>query len=170
MSKDIEIKRQHSAFPAMSESWKGFRQEVDSLFDRFASGFESFPLQPFTNMRKLWTAGTAGFASLAVDVAEDDKAYTITAELPGVSENDIEVSIDDDMLVIRGEKRQEKNEREKNHYLSERCYGTFQRMFSLPRGADSNKVEARFQAGVLVVTVPKTAQTAQARRVEVKAA
>jgi HSP20 family protein len=170
MSKDIEIKRQHGAFPAMSESWQGFRQEMDSLFDRFSSGFESFPLQPFTNMRKLWSPGIAGFANLAVDVAEDEKAYTITAELPGVSENDIEVSVDDDMLVIKGEKRQEKNEHEKNRYLSERCYGAFQRMFSLPRGADGNKVEARFQNGVLVVTVPKTAQKTQARRVEVKAA
>ena len=69
MSKDIEIKRQHGAFPAMSESWQGFRQEMDSLFDRFSSGFESFPLQPFTNMRKLWSPGIAGFANLAVDVA-----------------------------------------------------------------------------------------------------
>ena len=170
MSKDINIKRQHGTVPAMNETWQSFRQEIDSLFDRFSNGFESFSLQPFTNMQKLWSPGVTGFANLAVDVDEDDKAYTITAEIPGVSENNIEVSIDDGMLVIKGEKRQEKNEQDRNHYLSERSYGAFRRMFTLPRDADANKIEARFQNGVLVITVAKAAQKTEARKIDVKAA
>ena len=170
MSKEIDIKRFDKALPAMGGSWHAFRQEMDRLFDRFSGGFESVSLQPFTHMQRLWSPGLTGFASLAVDVAESDKAYTITAELPGVSEKDVEVSVGDDMLVIKGEKHQEKEEKDKNHYVSERSYGAFQRMFSLPRGADSSKIEARFQNGVLTVSVPKTAQKQEPRKVEVKAA
>jgi HSP20 family protein len=170
MNKDIEIKRHINTVPAMAETWQSFRHEIDSLFDRFSNGFESFSLQPFTNMQQLWSPGVTGFANPAVDVAESDAAYTITAELPGVKEKDVEVSISDDMLVIKGEKRQEREEKDKSHYLSERSYGTFQRMFALPRGTDSNKIEARFQNGVLVVLVPKTGQKSESRKIEVKAA
>jgi HSP20 family protein len=170
MNKNIEIKRQALAMPAASSAWKAFRHEFDDLFDRFSDGFESFSLQPFTNMQKLWGAGATGFASLAVDLTENDNAYVITAELPGVSEKDVEVSVDGDMLIIRGEKRQERDEKDKNFYLSERSYGAFQRMFTLPRGADASKVEARFQNGVLHVTVPKSAQKSEAHRIDVKVA
>ena len=170
MSKEIDIKHYHHALPAMSGAWQTFRQEMDHLFDRFSDGFESISLQPFTHIQRLWSPGLTGFAALAVDVTESDKTYTITAELPGVNEKDVEVSVSDDMLVIKGEKHQEKEEKNKSHYVSERSYGAFQRMFSLPRGTDTTKVEARFQNGVLTVSVPKTAEKQETRKVEVKAA
>ena len=169
MTKEIDIKRFDKALP-VGGAWHTFRQEMDRLFDRFSGGFESVSLQPFTHMQRLWSPGLTGLASLAVDVAESDKAYTITAELPGLNEKDVEVSIADDMLVIKGEKHQEKEEKGKNHYVSERSFGSFQRMFSLPRGTDGAKVEARFQNGVLTVSVPKTAEKQETRKVEVKAA
>lgn len=168
MSKEISIKHHHHTLPATSGAWHTLRQEMDRLFDRFSGGFESMSLQPFTHMQRLWSPGMTGFASLAVDVAENEKAYTITAELPGVDEKDVQVSVDDDMLVIKGEKHQEKEEKNKNHYVSERSYGAFQRMFSLPRDTDGAKVEARFQNGVLTVSVPKSAEKQQTRKVEVK--
>jgi HSP20 family protein len=170
MSKEIDVKHQHNALPATNGAWHTLRQEMDQLFDRFSDGFESISLQPFTHMQRLWSPGVTGFAPMAVDVAEGDKAYTITAELPGVNEKDVDVSVDEDMLVIKGEKHQEKEEKSKNRYVSERSYGAFQRMFSLPRGTDATKIEARFQNGVLTVSVPKTAQKQEARKVEVKAA
>ena len=169
MSKEIDIKHHH-ALPATSAAWHTFRQEMDHLFDRFSDGFESVSLQPFTHMQRLWSPGLTGFAPLAVDVAESDKTYTITAELPGVNEKDVDVSVTDDMLVIKGEKHQEKEEKNKDHYISERSYGAFQRMFSLPRGTDTAMIDAHFQNGVLTVSVPKTADQQQTRKVEVKAA
>lgn len=170
MNKQIDIKRNNHTVPAMNEGWRNFRHEIDRIFDRFSDGFESVSLQPFQTMEKLWGANVSGFASLAVDVSESDKAYTITAEVPGVEEKDIEVSVDGDVLVIKGRKEQKREEKDNSHYLSERSYGNFQRMFSLPRDAENAKVEARFQNGVLTVSVPKTAKTQDVRKVEVKAA
>lgn len=169
MGKEVDIKTQH-VVPALNDSWHNFRQEIERVFDRFSEGFESFSLQPFTRMQNLWSPGLTGLAPMAVDVAEDDKLYTITAELPGVPEQNVEVTVDDGLLVIRGEKREQKEEKGKNRYLSERSYGAFQRMFSLPRGTDPAGVKASFHNGVLSVTVPKTAQTHDVRKVEVKAA
>jgi HSP20 family protein len=105
----------------------------------------------------------------AVDLAETDKAYTVTAELPGMDEKDIDVSINGDMLVIKGEKRQEKEEKNKNYYLSERSYGQFQRSFSLPTGIDRDKIAAEFSKGVLTLTLPKSAEAQQQqKKIEVK--
>lgn len=160
--------RRAPAVPATSDMWRSMRQQMDDLFDRFADGFESFSLQPFSQLDTLWSK-TRGFAPLAVDVSETDKAYMVTAELPGVAEKDIEVNVKDGVLTIKGEKQEEKEEKSKNRYLSERSYGAFQRMFGLPKGTDEGKVEASFHNGVLTVSIPKIAET-PARKVEVKAA
>ena len=170
MNKTIDIKRHHHAVPALTGTWRDFRQEIDRLFDRFSEGFDSVSLQPFTSMQKLFEPLAAGFAHLSVDVAEGEKAYTISAELPGVSEKDVEVSVSDNMLVIKGEKRQEKEDKSNNHYISERSYGSFRRLFSLPPGTDADKIEAQFRNGILTVTVPKAVEKQERRKVEVKAA
>jgi HSP20 family molecular chaperone IbpA len=89
----------------------------------------------------------------------------IMAELPGMKENDIEVSVSDDVLTIKGKKRQAKKE----HYVSERHNRSFQRSFHIPDSVDSNKIEASFKNGLLTVTLPKSAQgQKQAKNVEVK--
>ena len=108
---------------------------------------------------------TLSMPSPAVDVIEDDAAYKVTAELPGMSENEIEVMISGDMLTLKGEKQQEKEQKEKNFYLSERSYGSFQRSFYVPEGVDRDKIAADFSKGVLTVTMPKTAKAVgQTRR------
>lgn len=168
MANTIQIKHRH-AVPAPAGTWQDFRQEMDRLFDRFSTGFDSIALQPFTTMQKLFDPMTK-FAHLSVDVAENGKNYTITAELPGVPEKDIEVSVNDDMLVITGEKRLEREDKTDNHYISERSYGSFRRMFSLPRGTEADKIEAQFKNGVLTVTVPKVAGRQEKHKVEIKAA
>lgn len=169
MNKQLEVKRNPIAIPALADNWNAFRNQIEEIFDRFSDGFGSVALKPFADLENAWQRNIGGFASLAVDVAEDDKAYTITAELPGVSEKDVDVSVHDGMLVIKGEKRQEKEEKSKDRYVSERSYGAFQRMFSLPAGTDEGKVAAEFHNGILTVTVPK-AQSHNVRKVDVKAA
>jgi HSP20 family protein len=169
MGKEVEIKTQH-VVPALNDSWHSFRREIERVFDRFSEGFESFSLQPFTRMQNLWSPGLTGLAPLAVDVAEDDKALTVTAELPGVPEKNVEVTVDDGLLMIKGEKRQEKEGKGKNHYLSERSYGAFQRIFSLPRGTDAAGIKAGFHNGILSVIIPKVARIQDVQKVEVKAA
>ncbi len=167
--KHLDIHRGSKTLPAVNDLWSSFRDEFDDLFDRFSGGFETYAMKPFSNLENYWTKNFRGFAPLAVDVGENGKVYTISAELPGVDEKDIEISVEDGILVIRGEKVQEKEEKDKQHYMAERRYGAFQRMFALPKGTDESKVEARFNNGVLTISVPKPAAT-PAHKVEVKTA
>jgi HSP20 family protein len=169
MSKEIDVGKHH-VVPTLNDSWSGFRQEIERLFDRFSEGYENISLKPFTRMQKPWSLSVTGFTALAVDVSEDDKAYNITAECPGVDEKDIEVTVDDGLLLIHGEKHQEKEEKGRNRYLCERSYGAFQRSFILPHGTDAADVKASFHNGVLTVTVPKAIPSQDSRKVEVKAA
>jgi HSP20 family protein len=143
--------------------WRSFRNEMDRLFDRFTGGFG---LPPFPSFR---VESAFSIPCPAVDVTEDDKAFKLSAELPGMTEKDIQVSLSGNTLVITGEKKQETEKKEKGYYLSERSYGEFQRTFTLPDGADAEKVEAGIANGVLTVTIPKTAQAAP-KKIEVKAA
>jgi HSP20 family protein len=90
----------------------------------------------------------------------------ITAELPGMEEKDIEVNVSDDILTIKGEKKEGKK---KDYYVSERYYGSFQRSFHIPDSVDANKIEASFNNGLLTVILPKTAEAPkQAKKIEVK--
>jgi len=142
------------------------RDEMDRLFDSFSSSFGGFApgrrlfdIEPFHRLQKSF-----GVSAPAVDVAEQDSVYEITAELPGIDEKDVELTLEDDVLTIKGEKRQETEEKQKDYYLSERHYGSFQRSFRMPDGADLEKVSAAFKNGVLRVTVPKRADAPKKRR------
>jgi HSP20 family protein len=147
--------------------WRSFRSEVDRLFDRFG----------VPNLRRLFDAeqgwqpmSAFGFSSPPIDMSEDEKAYQIAAELPSLDAKDVEVSVsDDDMLVIRGEKRREKEEENKDYHFSERSYGSFRRAFELPAGVDRDKIAADFSKGVLTIKLPKTADARKrAKTIEVK--
>jgi HSP20 family protein len=105
----------------------------------------------------------------AVDVAETDKAYEITAELPGLEEKNIEVKLANGVLFIKGEKQEEKEEKQKDYYRRERSFGSFERSFHVPEGVDTDKVAATFKNGILLVTLPKSAEAQkQAKKIEVK--
>ena len=159
----VEVKKAPSPREGSVEPWRSFRDDMDRLFDRFAKGFGVPSFAPF------WSKDV-DLAAPAVDLAEDDKAYTVTAELPGIEENDIDVAVSGGMLTIKGEKKQEKEEKNKNYYLSERSYGSFQRSFSLPDGIDQAKIAANFAKGVLTVTLPKSPEGQKSQKIEVKAA
>ena len=99
-----------------------------------------------------------------MDVTETDKAYEIAAELPGMSDKNVEVKLADGVLTIKGEKQEEKEEKKKDYYLHERNFGSFQRAFQVPDGVDADKIEASFKNGVLTVTLPKSAQAQKTAR------
>ena len=122
-------------------AFESLRREVDRLFDEF--GFSSW--QPFVRRAN----------SPAVDFVESDKAYEITAELPGMDEKDIEIKVTEESLTIKGAREEKKEQKEKGYHLQERRYGSFERSFGLPDGVDTNKVEASFKKGLLTVTLPK---------------
>ena len=144
--------------PAEWRPFEGLRREVDRLFEDFQLGTwrspfgrGAFDVQPFWR-GDLWSRAPA------VDIVDKENAYEISAELPGVDENSIDVKFSDGTLTIKGEKRDEREEKKKNFYLAERRYGSFQRSFSIPAGVDADRIEASFKNGVLTVTFPKTPQ------------
>lgn len=170
----VEVKKATpAAAPAPAPApdvWHSFRNEMDRVFDRFAGGFH-FPSwrQMFRADPALRDQGFFAFSTPAVDMTEDDKAYKITAEVPGLEEKNIDVAMSGDMLTIKGEKHYEKDEKDKNHYMSERAYGSFQRSFALPPGVDRSKIVAALSKGVLTITLPKTAEAQQPqKKIEIK--
>lgn len=144
----------------MLEPFSSLRREVDRLFDDFT--------RP---ERASWRGEVGAWMRPRVDVVETDKAFELTAELPGVKEQDVKVTLSGDALVIEAEKRAEREEKGRDFRLSERSYGTFRRSLQLPFDVDAGKIDAKFADGVLRVTVPKPPQAEakpRAQRIEIK--
>jgi HSP20 family protein len=169
----VPVRQEKSGPSSTLQAWQPFeslRQEIDRLFDDFGWG----SWQPF---RRSLFAGEPLFRRAlirttmpAVDVVESEKAYEVTAELPGMDENNIEVKVTDGSVTIKGEKQEEKEEKEKGYHLQERRYGSFERSFELPESVDPDKIEASFKKGVLTMTLPKKAEAQKpAKKIEVKA-
>lgn len=136
------------------------RDELDRVFERFDSGWPSLPS----------LFGRGGATAPRLDVHDDGKAITIEAELPGVAEKDVKVTLTDGVLTVKGEKKDEREEKQANYYLSERSYGSFERSLRLPDGVDEGKVEAHFDKGVLRIVAPKKAEAVKPERtIEIKA-
>ena len=135
--------------------------EVNRMFDDF---FHSFDLAPFGERKGF------GAFSPSVDVREDEKEVVVKAELPGLDEKDVEVTLTDDALTIRGEKKDEKEEKGKDYWHREASYGSFRRVVPLPKGINTEKADARFKNGVLTVTLPRLEEAkAKGKRIPVKA-
>jgi len=125
-----------------------FQQEMNQLFDNFLRGFDAAPLNALEER-------LTGFSPI-VDVKEDGKEVSIKAELPGIDEKDIDVILSENALIIKGEKKEEKEDKGKDYYQMERSYGSFHREIPLPAGIDNKKVDATFKNGILSITLPKT--------------
>ena len=163
----VEVKKVPQVETAVSEMWGSFRGEMDRLFEKFARGFGLPSLRSMADFEPPWRSFI--FSAPPIDMNEDDKAYKISAELPGLEAKDVEVSVSGDRLVLKGEKRQEQEEKNKNYYHSERSYGSFQRSFELPASVDRDKIAADFSKGVLTITLPKTASMQkQQKKIEIK--
>jgi HSP20 family protein len=130
----------------------GLHREIDRLFSEFAQGI-----------------GPAGTQSIipSIEISETDKAIEVSAEMPGLERKDVEISIEDDTLTIRGEKKIEENKKDKNVQLSERAYGVFYRVLQLPPGIDPSSVQATMSNGVLKISIPKPAKS-EPKKIEVK--
>lgn len=167
----LPVTKKPSAPALVDDTWRPFgalRKEVDRLFEDFGESFLRQPLRSLASLERAWPTKFA--TTPAVDVTETDKGYEITAELPGLDEKNIEVNLANGGLTIKGEKKEEKEEKNKDYYVSERRYGAFERYFTLPEGVDAGKIEATFKNGVLKVALPKTAEAQKpAKKIEVKA-
>ena len=131
------------------------QREIDRVFDSF-----------FRN--DLTDDGKWGkFWSPDIDLIENDNAFVVKAELPGVSKEDVKISLVDSILTIRGEKMTGDDDKQKSYHRVERHYGTFQRSFTMPASVDSNRIEAEFKDGVLTITLPKLEET-KPKMIEVK--
>lgn len=163
--------RKPEAKAGMLQPWQPFaslRREVDRLFEDFDHGFWRAPFRRF-DIEPFWQREFTFSGAPAVDIVEKDKAYEMTAELPGLDEKDIEVKLSNGDLMIKGEKNEEKEEKKKDYYLRERKFGSFERCFRLPEGVESDKIVANFKKGVLTVTLPKKAGAQKPeKKIEVK--
>jgi len=131
------------------------RKEMDRFWDSFLEG----------TMRRRGEDGTEWFPSL--DVSETKNELVVKAEIPGMDSKDIDISLSDGMLTIRGEKKQEKEEKEENYHFIERSYGTFSRSVSLPRDLKHDKISASYKDGVLRVVLPKS-EEAKKKEIKIK--
>jgi HSP20 family protein len=130
------------------------QQEIDRLFDGFSTAF---------------TGRVAKDLAPTMDIAETDKDIEITVELPGMQEKDVQLNLADNVLTIRGEKKNEREETKKDYHLVERSYGSFTRSIELPAGVNADQIKAEMANGVLKVAVTKPAPT-QTKKIDVKAA
>lgn len=171
----LPVQSEKSAPAPRGGGWTSFenlRREIDQLFDEFHPFDWRVPstrsLFGF-DMPRLHRADWA--IAPAADIVEKEKEYEITAELPGIDEKNIEVKLANHTLTIKAEKQDNKEEKAKDYYLSERRYGSFQRSFTVPEGVDTSAIEASFAKGVLTLRLPKTEEARKAeRKIAVKAA
>jgi HSP20 family protein len=139
------------------------RNEIDTVFDRFLE-------EPWSSWPASWSGGpqlTSYGLTPRVDLAESDDEVTVTAELPGIDPKDVETSVAGNLLMIRGEKTQEREEKKRNYRYIERSFGSLQRAIPLPNSVDASKIDAVHKNGVLTVTLKKQ-PGAKPRRIEVK--
>jgi HSP20 family protein len=131
------------------------QDEMDRAFDRLMRQWAS----PVSFSEAGWNP--------SVDVVETDDEIVVRAEIPGVNRDDIDLTVENNRMIISGEKKQEHEEKDDNYYLMERSYGSFRRIFVLPAQADADKVAASYKDGVLTVTVPKT-EVAKGKKIDIK--
>ncbi len=157
--------RQSSSAPAAYQNEQnnplvGFRREVDRLFDDLFRW-------PTTSFGPSFGVAGRALAWPNLEVNETDREVRITAEVPGMSEKDVELTVEDGILTLRGEKKSETADKDRGY--SERFYGRFERRIALPGGVDDKEARAEFRDGVLTVTIPKSAEAERGRRIPINA-
>jgi HSP20 family protein len=144
--------RQLDIFSAM-------RDEMDRVFERFESGWPSLFRRGFEDEMMV----------PALDVHDNGKQLSIEIDLPGVEEKDVTVTLANGILSVKGEKKSQREETKDNYYMAERSYGSFERTLRMPDSIDENKLEAKFDKGVLKITAPKRPEAVKAeKRIEIK--
>jgi HSP20 family protein len=132
------------------------RQVMDRMLD-----------EDFFRFAPVWERNGGEVTSLALDVAEKDDAYVVKASVPGINPEDVEITLTDNVLTIRGETKADNDIKQENYHLRERRFGAFMRSVTLPNAVDADKIEAVNENGVLTLTLPK-AESVKPRKIEVK--
>ncbi len=154
LKKNVPVRREDWVSPFYS-----LQKEINRIFDNFFN--ELTPSRFFGD--------SFGSFVPSVDVKEKDDEFVVTVELPGMDAKDVDISISDDILTLRGEKKEEKEEKEGNYYRRECSYGSFHRDIPLPAEVEPDKVEAEFKRGVLTVHLPKKPESQRkAKKIQVK--
>lgn len=159
MPKDI-ISRTPAGTPAqrLFEPLSWLRSEFDRFFDDLSG--RSF--EP-----SLWH-GRSRLPALEMEAT--DSGYRLTAELPGMTADDVEIDVTEGILTISGEKKEQREEKDKGFMFTERSYGRFERRVQLPSGADEDKIEAHFENGVLTLDIPRNEQSDKRKRITINKA
>ena len=123
-------------------------REMDRLFDRAFQGIQMPSFNPSEGFTKILMKPN-------VDIKESQKSYTISVEVPGVNEDDVKLELASGVLTISGEKKYENEEKDENYHCVERSYGSFKRVLSLPEDSSEENIEAKFENGVLTITIPR---------------
>jgi HSP20 family protein len=155
---ELEIRQEPEQDPVLA-----LQDEIDNLFDDFFNrpfGLLRRPSRGFETLRKF---------SPSIDVSETAKQVNIKAELPGMEADDIDLEVRDEMVLIRGEKKSEREQKDEQFYRLERSYGSFQRSIPLPAEIDVDKAKANFKNGVLSIKLPKVKPSQPRRKIDVKA-
>ena len=165
MADDVTSKGQGGRLPSRyQDPFQSFRSEMDRLFDSFLGRAPSL-----TSLRQGFSG--AQIMTPTLDVKENEKEIVVKADLPGMDEKDINLTIHNGVLSLRGEKKSEHTGERENYHVMERSYGSFQRSIRLPDTIDEDKAEARFDKGVLTITLPKRPETVSAqKKIEIKGA
>jgi HSP20 family protein len=130
--------------------------------------FEDLAREPFGGLESWFGDFSPARFMPTIDMADEGKHLKVTAELPGMDANDIEVNVQDGALMLRGEKKIENEDKDEGYYRTERSYGSFQRSVPLPSDVDTDHAEANFDKGVLTVRLPKTQPQQQGKRLQIK--
>lgn len=151
----LVVRRQENKPPFFA-----LQHRMNRMFDDFFRGFDIEPFGAFAEQETFMPP---------MNISEDDKEIVVTADLPGIDEKDLDISIAKDVLTIKGEKKTETEDKKKNYHRIERSYGSFSRSVALPEGIDDGKVEAEMKKGVLKIRIPKSAEAQpQRKKIEIK--
>ena len=163
MADDVTSKGQGGRLPSRyQDPFHSFRSEIDRLFDSFFGGTPAL-----TGFRQGFPE--AQMMTPTLDVKENEKEIVVKADLPGMDEKDINLTIHNGVLSLRGEKKSEHTDQRENYHMMERSYGSFQRSIRLPDTIDEDKAEARFDKGVLTITLPKRPEmVGTQKKIEIK--
>jgi len=177
MAKKVAVKKSgetkaRSAAPARigAHPFLALREQMDRMFDEFMNDWRMPSISRGVMEWEPFRSSLLGKSEVDVrfDVSETDDAIELTAELPGIDEKDVELTLSDGVLTVKGEKRADTEKKEKDYYLSERRYGSFLRSMRLPDSVDEGKIKATFEKGVLKVEMPKSAEaTAKKKKIAI---
>ena len=158
--------RQHMPMRRRGDPFRMFQSDVDRVLDSFMRVFNT-PMQNLPNAGSLLEA-SLGESSPRIDIRDRDKQIEILAELPGVNESDIDISVGDGMLTLTADMQSDENIEDRDFVVHERTFGRIQRAIPLPENLDLDQAKAHFKNGLLTIKIPKSAEAQSQRRIKVQ--